>query len=57
MEELSGANAEHFFRNCYVHNLCPLAFFTASGRNLTPAELKVKYQISVKSVRPNYIII
>lgn len=41
MQELSGDNAQHFFRHCYVHNLCPLAFFALSGRNLTPAELKV----------------
>ncbi|XP_072422715.1 LOW QUALITY PROTEIN: single-strand selective monofunctional uracil DNA glycosylase-like [Chiloscyllium punctatum] len=27
------------FRRCFVHNLCPLAFLAASGRNLTPAEL------------------
>ncbi|KAG5836201.1 hypothetical protein ANANG_G00252080 [Anguilla anguilla] len=28
-----------FFRRCFVHNLCPLAFLNAAGRNLTPAEL------------------
>lgn len=41
MQELCGDQAEHFFRNCFVHNLCPLAFFHTSGRNITPAELKV----------------
>lgn len=40
MQEVCG-EAEHFFNNCFVHNLCPLAFFHASGRNITPAELKV----------------
>lgn len=30
---------QRFFRHCFVHNHCPLLFLTASGRNLTPAEL------------------
>ncbi|XP_055676664.1 single-strand selective monofunctional uracil DNA glycosylase [Lutzomyia longipalpis] len=33
---------ENFFENCFVYNLCPLAFFHSSGRNITPAELKVE---------------
>lgn len=28
-----------FFRHCFVHNLCPLIFMSASGKNLTPPEL------------------
>ncbi|XP_035008794.2 single-strand-selective monofunctional uracil-DNA glycosylase 1 [Hippoglossus stenolepis] len=28
-----------FFRHCFVHNLCPLIFISASGKNLTPPEL------------------
>nr|XP_020448855.1 single-strand selective monofunctional uracil DNA glycosylase [Monopterus albus] len=28
-----------FFRHCFVHNLCPLIFMNASGKNLTPPEL------------------
>ncbi|XP_065510478.1 single-strand selective monofunctional uracil DNA glycosylase [Caloenas nicobarica] len=28
-----------FFRHCFVHNLCPLLFLAASGRNVPPAEL------------------
>ncbi|XP_041097388.1 single-strand-selective monofunctional uracil-DNA glycosylase 1 isoform X2 [Polyodon spathula] len=31
-----------FFRRCFVHNLCPLAFVSQTGRNLTPAELPVE---------------
>lgn len=31
----------NFFTNCFIHNFCPLAFFHSSGRNITPAELKV----------------
>ncbi|KAL6111592.1 smug1 [Pungitius sinensis] len=28
-----------FFKHCFVHNLCPLIFISASGKNLTPPEL------------------
>ncbi|KAL7408531.1 hypothetical protein ABVT39_025080 [Epinephelus coioides] len=28
-----------FFQHCFVHNLCPLMFMAASGKNLTPPEL------------------
>ncbi|XP_059185618.1 single-strand-selective monofunctional uracil-DNA glycosylase 1 [Centropristis striata] len=28
-----------FFQHCFVHNLCPLIFIAASGKNLTPPEL------------------
>ncbi|KAF7663974.1 hypothetical protein LDENG_00195230 [Lucifuga dentata] len=28
-----------FFSHCFVHNLCPLIFMSASGKNLTPPEL------------------
>lgn len=38
-ENLCGA-PENFFENSFVYNLCPLAFFHPSGRNITPAELK-----------------
>lgn len=30
-----------FFQHCFVHNLCPLIFMSASGKNLTPPELPV----------------
>ncbi|XP_020500797.1 single-strand-selective monofunctional uracil-DNA glycosylase 1 [Labrus bergylta] len=30
-----------FFQHCFVHNLCPLIFMSASGKNLTPPELLV----------------
>jgi single-strand selective monofunctional uracil DNA glycosylase len=40
IEELCG-EPENFFRHCFVHNICPLAFLTNSGRNITPTELKV----------------
>ncbi|XP_056156370.1 single-strand-selective monofunctional uracil-DNA glycosylase 1 [Lampris incognitus] len=28
-----------FFRHCFVHNLCPLIFMSATGKNLTPPDL------------------
>ncbi|XP_041837621.1 single-strand-selective monofunctional uracil-DNA glycosylase 1 [Melanotaenia boesemani] len=28
-----------FFQHCFVHNLCPLIFMSASGKNLTPPDL------------------
>ncbi|KAH8383327.1 hypothetical protein KR009_008021 [Drosophila setifemur] len=40
---LSG-NMETFARQCFVHNFCPLAFFSAKGNNLTPSELKGPYK-------------
>lgn len=39
--EICGDSADAFFRNCFVHNYCPLAFFHSGGKNITPAELKV----------------
>lgn len=30
-----------FFQHCFVHNLCPLIFMNANGKNLTPPELPV----------------
>ncbi|XP_041038454.1 single-strand-selective monofunctional uracil-DNA glycosylase 1 [Carcharodon carcharias] len=34
-----GGGPGPFFSRCFVHNLCPLAFLDAAGRNLTPADL------------------
>lgn len=39
--EICGDSADIFFRNCFVHNYCPLAFFHSGGKNITPSELKV----------------
>ncbi|CAH1773450.1 unnamed protein product [Owenia fusiformis] len=32
-------NPQNFFANCFVHNMCPLAFMTHSGKNVTPPQL------------------
>lgn len=40
LEELCG-KPEAFFKHCFVYNICPLAFLTSNGRNITPPEIKV----------------
>ena len=40
-KELTNGDAELFFKNCFVHNYCPLALLSETGLNITPAELKV----------------
>ena len=32
---------ENLFKNAFLHNFCPLAMMDSSGRNITPASLKV----------------
>ena len=34
--------AEIFFENCAIHNLCPLAFMTDTGKNVAPSDMPVK---------------
>lgn len=33
---------ESFFNNCAIHNLCPLAFMTETGKNVAPSDMPVK---------------
>lgn len=40
LEDLCGT-PDNFFRNCFIYNYCPLAFFGKNGRNITPPEIKV----------------
>lgn len=42
LETLCGDDPNGFFDQCFVYNYCPLAFFQSTGRNITPAEIKVK---------------
>lgn len=46
---------ERFFRNCFVYNICPLAFFKASGANVTPAELKGS-KAQIKQISCDYLV-
>lgn len=34
------SSPEVFFKNCFVHNYCPLCFMAASGKNITPPMLR-----------------
>uniref|UniRef100_A0A182MSA2 Uracil-DNA glycosylase-like domain-containing protein n=1 Tax=Anopheles culicifacies TaxID=139723 RepID=A0A182MSA2_9DIPT len=53
-QELCGT-ADCFFRSCFVYNLCPLAFFHQSGRNITPSELKGKAKGEIQSISEQYL--
>ncbi|KAJ9599951.1 hypothetical protein L9F63_009779, partial [Diploptera punctata] len=47
--ELCGS-PEVFFKHAFVHNLCPLAFMSSSGKNVTPLELKAAERRSLYSI-------
>lgn len=49
LEELCGT-PENFFRHCFVYNICPLAFLNATGRNITPPEIKGGAKSQLNSV-------
>ncbi|XP_053667329.1 single-strand selective monofunctional uracil DNA glycosylase [Anopheles marshallii] len=53
-EELCGTS-DRFFRSCFVYNLCPLAFFHQTGRNITPSELKGKAKGEIQSISEQYL--
>ncbi|XP_055543975.1 single-strand selective monofunctional uracil-DNA glycosylase [Wyeomyia smithii] len=46
---------EKFFKNCFVYNICPLAFFHATGRNITPADLKGPSKNRLQEVCVQYL--
>lgn len=41
---------EIFFEYSFVYNVCPLAFMTSSGKNVTPAEIKGQEQKTLNSI-------
>ncbi|XP_055587018.1 single-strand selective monofunctional uracil DNA glycosylase [Uranotaenia lowii] len=53
-QELCGT-PEVFFRHCFVYNICPLAFFHSSGRNITPADLKGAPKLRMQEVCTQYL--
>ncbi|XP_050085194.1 single-strand selective monofunctional uracil DNA glycosylase [Anopheles aquasalis] len=53
-EELCGV-PEAFFRSCFVYNLCPLAFFHKSGRNITPSELKGNAKGEIQAIAEQHL--
>lgn len=44
---LSEGDPNSFFRNCFIYNYFPLSLLTATGKNLTPADLPNHVQASV----------
>lgn len=42
-----------FFQHCFVHNLCPLFFMSASGKNITPPELPAAEQKALLALCDN----
>lgn len=40
-QDICGANPFAFFQHCFIYNECPIALLTGSGKNITPAELRV----------------
>ena len=55
MQSLSG-EPDTFFRNCYVHNYCPLCFMAASGKNITPPMLKVGERGPLQEICDRFLI-
>ncbi|XP_068156281.1 single-strand selective monofunctional uracil DNA glycosylase [Drosophila tropicalis] len=67
-QSLAGGNLETFSQLCFVHNFCPLAFFDAAGKNITPSELKGDYKKEIGTcclralekqlllVKPDYVV-
>lgn len=53
-EKLCGT-PEVFFKHCFVWNICPLAFFHISGRNITPAEIKGTAKTQIQQVSTNFL--
>ena len=55
MQSLSG-EPDTFFRNCYVHNYCPLCFMAASGKNITPPMLKVGERGPLQEICDRFLV-
>ena len=41
---------ENFFKNCYVHNYCPLCYMALTGKNVTPPSMKKPQREQLESV-------
>ena len=55
MQSLCG-EPDVFFRNCYVHNYCPLCFMAASGKNITPPMLKVGERGPLQEICDRFLV-
>ena len=45
-----------FFRNCYVHNYCPLCFMATSGKNITPPTLKAGERSPLQEICDRFLV-
>ena len=41
---------ERFFSECAVYNHCPLMYMAASGKNVTPADMKAAHREEILQV-------
>lgn len=41
---------EQFFKNCFVHNYCPLCYMTKTGKNVTPPMLKGELKATLQDL-------
>ncbi|XP_014675576.1 PREDICTED: single-strand selective monofunctional uracil DNA glycosylase-like [Priapulus caudatus] len=39
-----------FFRHCFVHNYCPLAFMSKTGKNITPPQFCISQRKSLQEI-------
>ena len=42
--------SERFFSDCGVYNHCPLMYMAASGKNVTPADMKAAHREEILQV-------
>lgn len=54
--ELSKNNPSVFFKDCFVYNYCPLAFMSATAKNITPAELKAGDQLTLSNTCDEFLL-
>ena len=41
---------DQFFKNCFVHNYCPLCYMTKTGKNVTPPMLKGELKATLQEL-------
>jgi len=54
--ENNWTNADSFFCNCFVHNYCPLAFFDAQGRNITPEKINSIERLALEDLCGEFLL-
>ncbi|KAL7643956.1 UNVERIFIED_CONTAM: hypothetical protein RMT77_005968 [Armadillidium vulgare] len=55
LKELSG-DPKTLFEKVFIHNYCPLAFLSKTGKNITPVELPVEERKSLEEICDKYLI-